>query len=80
MGYYMNKAIIYPKNAPKSLINKTEKALRMLKSKAVSFRKSSRYGYKTLALGHCERLVKVGECFHVFNQHSDYEKFINTVR
>lgn len=72
--------IIYPKNAPLSLQKRTEKALRMLREGATNFRISSRFGYQTLALGHCERLVKIGETMHIFNKHSDYEKFINQAR
>ncbi len=70
--------IIYPKNATETLRKKTKKALGMVEAGAVFFRKSARYGYQTLSLGHCERLVVVGDNVRVFSKHSDYEKFINT--
>ncbi|BBM67936.1 hypothetical protein VA249_45820 (plasmid) [Vibrio alfacsensis] len=72
--------IIYPKKAPSTLIKRTEKAIRMLQNGAANFRTSTRFGYQTLALGHCERMVKIGDTLHIFNRHSDYERFINQVR
>ncbi|NAX35489.1 hypothetical protein CAG54_11045 [Vibrio sp. V27_P1S3P104] len=69
--------LIYPKNAPQSLYKKAEKALHLIQANAAAYRSSTRYGYKTLALGRCERLVKVGDILYVFNKHSEYERFIN---
>ncbi|EOX3447447.1 hypothetical protein [Vibrio cholerae] len=69
--------IIYPKNASVTLKKKTEKALMMVQKGASFFRTSNRNGYQTLVVGHCERLVKVGDLIRVFSKHSDYEKFIN---
>lgn len=69
--------LIFPKRSPVSLIKRTEKALKMLDSGAARYRKSNRFGYRTLDIGHCERLVALGDVIHVFNRHSEYEKFIN---
>lgn len=69
--------LIFPKKAPESLIKRTEKALKMLEIGAAKYRKSNQYGYRTLDIGNCERLVIIGSIIHVFNRHSEYERFIN---
>ncbi|EKF9136193.1 TPA: hypothetical protein ACMDSD_003335 [Vibrio cholerae] len=69
--------VIFPKKASISLVKRTHKVLKMLEIGATSFRKTNKYEYKTLAIGNSERLVAVDNVIHVFNRHSDYERFID---
>lgn len=72
--------VIFPKNAPRTLVKRVDKALEKIANGTASFRKSQRNGYRTLPLGKYERAVLVEDAIHVFNKHSDYEKFINIAR
>ena len=67
----------YPKNANASLIKKVNNALSKINDGLLRGRKSNRHGYLTYVLGRYERLVVVGDVWHCFSKHSDYEKFIN---
>ncbi|NGZ66599.1 hypothetical protein G6Z92_06315 [Vibrio aestuarianus subsp. cardii] len=69
-----------PKNSPQSLIKRVEKLKSKLDAGTAIIRKSERYGYPTLALGKYERAVLLQDTIHVFNNHRDYEKFINIHR
>lgn len=69
--------IKFPKKAPLHLKKRVDKAVKKIETGTARFRKTERYGYQTLSLGNYERLVKMGNILHVFNQHSEYEKFIN---
>ncbi len=66
-----------PKNAPQHLKKRVNKAINKIESGTARFRKTERYGYHTLPLGNYERIVKMGDILHVFNQHREYERFIN---
>ncbi|EGR4422221.1 hypothetical protein DDN26_18430 [Vibrio cholerae] len=69
-----------PKKAPLSLIKRVDKAKKQIQTGTALLRRSHRFGYMTMALGHCERAVLLNDVLHVFNKHSDYEKFINIAR
>ncbi|NGZ66595.1 hypothetical protein G6Z92_06295 [Vibrio aestuarianus subsp. cardii] len=69
-----------PKKAPQSLIKRVDKLKDKIASGKAIIRKSERYGYSTLVLGKCERAVLFQNTIHVFNRHSDYEKWINVAR
>ena len=73
----MNISINLPKKAPKSLVKRVKKAVVKFEKGQVRIRKTERHGYSTIALGLYERIVVINDTFHVFNQHSKYEKFIN---
>ena len=69
-----------PKKAPESLQRRIYKLRQQIINGTVKLRKSERYGYWTIALGYRERAVLLDETLYVFNQHRDYERFINTKR
>lgn len=74
----MNIKIVLPKKAPKSLLNRAESALKKVEAGVARLRKSEAFGYRTMELGRCERLVLVSDQLgYVFNNHKDYERFIN---
>jgi hypothetical protein len=73
----MSISINFPKKAPQSLIKRVDKAIKKLEKGHAQVRKTERYGYSTIALGLYERIVIIGNTFHVFNQHKSYERFIN---
>jgi hypothetical protein len=67
-----------PKNASQILANRAKKAVAQLEAGTAKIRKSERFGYKTLALGRCERAVINKDTFIVFSKHRDYEKSIQS--
>ena len=69
--------INYPKNANASLIKKVNDSLNKINNGLLKARKTNRKGYLSYALGRYERLVVVGDVWHCFSKHSDYERFIN---
>lgn len=69
-----------PKKASVQLIKRVEKLKDSISSGTIKFRSTQRYNYRTLAIGHCERVVLIGDILHVFSKHSDYERFINQPR
>ncbi|KLV00874.1 hypothetical protein ABT56_22450 [Photobacterium aquae] len=74
----MTHNIIFPKRAPATLIKKAEKVLLKLQQGKAECRKSVRYGYQTLVLGgRGERMVITKSAIYCFNNHRDYETFIN---
>lgn len=76
-GHTMKLQINLPKKAPSSLVKRVEKAVKQINNGTAVIRKSNRFGYRTLTLGHCERAVLIENTLHIFNKHSNYEKFIN---
>ena len=74
---YMKISINLPKKAPQSLVKRVKKAVEKFENGQARIRKTERHGYSTIALGLYERIVVIDDTFHVFNQHSKYEKFIN---
>ena len=70
--------LILPKNASLRLIKKSKELLDKFTSGNVRIRKTEKYGYRTVAIGSCERAVLIGNRVHVFSKHSDYERFINS--
>lgn len=74
----MSIKIVLPKKAPKSLLNRAESAVKKIEAGVARLRKSEAFGYRTMELGRCERLVLVSEQLgYVFNTHKEYECFIN---
>ncbi|ELA9367449.1 hypothetical protein QUN99_003339 [Vibrio parahaemolyticus] len=69
-----------PKKAPQSLIKRVDKLKSKLAAGTAIIRKTERYGYHTLVLGKYERAVLFQDTIHIFNNHSEYEKFINIPR
>lgn len=67
-----------PKKAPTSLIKRAEKVKHKIIDGTAKLRKSERYGYWTIALGHCERAVLLDGTLFVFNTHRAYERFLNS--
>lgn len=73
----MSIKIVLPKKAPKSLLNRAESAVKKIEAGVARLRKTEAFGYRTMELGRCERLVLVSEQLgYVFNTHKDYERFI----
>jgi hypothetical protein len=66
-----------PKKAPMSLKKRADKVRKQIMEGTAKLRKTTRFGYQTIAIGHCERAVVVGDTLHIFNKHSEYERFIN---
>lgn len=66
-----------PKHSPDSLVQKAMKALDQIKQGTAQYRKTRKFGYRTVCLGNHERGVLIDDTLHVFHQHRMYEKFIN---
>ncbi len=69
--------MIYPKKAPQRLINKAEQTAKQVIKGAIKPSKTARSGYAVVSLGRCERMVIDGQTCHVFNNYSEFERFIN---
>lgn len=69
-----------PKKSPESLLKRVQKVANQIKDGTAKLRKTERYGYWTIALGHCERAVLIDTTLYIFNKHREYEKFINAKR
>lgn len=61
-------------------LKRAEKVISQIITGSAKLRKTERFGYWTIALGHCERGVIVEDIMYVFNKHKDYESFINSKR
>ncbi len=68
--------IIFPKNATNQLKQQTQKTIKKVEVGLLRLRRT-RYGYKTIAIGRCERAVFCGDTCYVFSKHSEYERFID---
>ena len=66
-----------PKKASSQLIKRVEKLKANIQRGTVKFRITQRYSYKTAVIGHCERAVLLGDTLHIFEKHSEYDRFIN---
>lgn len=69
--------VILPKRAPEKLKKRVNRVVEQIKAGQVIFRKTRKYGYKTLVIGDDERAVVIDGAIHFFHQHRQYEKFIN---
>lgn len=69
--------MIAPKNAPDEFLQRAAIMAEKIEKGEAKLRKTARYGYKTVYIGNNQRGVLIDDRFYTFNQHSQYEKFIN---